>query len=72
MLIPQGGGEPRSGHRCPGERVVVGVLEALAVRLARLEHTVPEQDSMISLRRLPARPRSGVVLADVRVPSGDS
>ncbi|MEU0056664.1 cytochrome P450 [Streptomyces sp. NPDC006334] len=72
VLIPQGGGEPRSGHRCPGERVVVGVLEALAVRLARLEHRVPEQDLRISLRRIPARPRSGVVLADVRVPAGDS
>jgi fatty-acid peroxygenase len=29
-LVPQGGGDPRTGHRCPGERVTVAVLSALA------------------------------------------
>lgn len=61
-LIPQGGGDPRAGHRCPGERVVVGVLAALAVRLARLSYQPLEQDLDISLRRIPARPADGVVL----------
>jgi fatty-acid peroxygenase len=61
-LVPQGGGDPRTGHRCPGEQVTVAVLSALAVRLARLETEVPEQDLSISLRRIPARPASGVVL----------
>jgi fatty-acid peroxygenase len=61
-LVPQGGGDPRTGHRCPGERVTVAVLSALAVRLARLQADVPEQDLSISLRRIPARPASGVVL----------
>ncbi|NYJ04005.1 cytochrome P450 [Petropleomorpha daqingensis] len=62
-LIPQGGGDPRAGHRCPGEDVTVTVLSALAVRLARLRFDVPEQDLSISLRRIPAKPASGVVLA---------
>ena len=35
---------------------------ALSVRLARLEADVPEQDMSISLRRIPAKPASGVVL----------
>ena len=61
-LIPQGGGDPRTGHRCPGEEVTVALLSALAVRLARLEVDVPEQDLTISLRSIPARPASGVVL----------
>jgi fatty-acid peroxygenase len=61
-LIPQGGGDPRTGHRCPGEQLTVALLSALAVRLARLEADVPEQDLEISLRRIPARPASGVVL----------
>jgi fatty-acid peroxygenase len=61
-LLPQGGGDPRSGHRCPGEQLTVALLAALAVRLARLEYDVPEQDLSISLRRIPARPASGVVL----------
>ena len=61
-LVPQGAGDPRTNHRCPGEQVTVAVLAALAVRLARLEADVPPQDLSISLRRIPARPASGVVL----------
>jgi fatty-acid peroxygenase len=62
-LVPQGGGDPRTGHRCPGEDLVVALLSALAARLARLQFDVPEQDLSISLRRIPAKPASGVVLA---------
>jgi fatty-acid peroxygenase len=65
-LVPQGAGDPRTGHRCPGEDVTVALLAALVVRLARLEHVLPEQDLSISLRRIPARPASGVVLSQVR------
>jgi fatty-acid peroxygenase len=68
-LIPQGGGEPRTGHRCPGEGLTIGLLEALALRLAGLDYTVPDQDLRISLRRIPARVRSGFAVRDVRVPS---
>jgi fatty-acid peroxygenase len=65
-LVPQGAGDPRTGHRCPGEDVTVALLSSLAVRLARLEYSLPDQDLTISLRRLPARPASGVVLTAVR------
>ncbi|MCK2216106.1 cytochrome P450 [Actinomadura sp. ATCC 31491] len=68
-LVPQGGGEARTGHRCPGEDVTVAVLRELVIRLARLEHDLPPQDLGISLRRVPARPASGIVLADVRAPA---
>jgi fatty-acid peroxygenase len=61
-LVPQGGGDPRTGHRCPGEQITVAVLSALAVRLARLDAEVPDQDVTISLRRIPAKPRSGIML----------
>ncbi|MFF0834762.1 MULTISPECIES: cytochrome P450 [unclassified Streptomyces] len=67
-LIPQGGDDPATNHRCPGEGITIGLLEALATRLARLDYTVPEQDFSIPLRRIPARPRSGFVIADVRAP----
>jgi fatty-acid peroxygenase len=60
--VPQGGGDPRTGHRCPGELITVAVLSALAVRLARLAAEVPEQDITIPLHRIPSRPRSGIVL----------
>ncbi|POX51341.1 cytochrome P450 [Streptomyces sp. Ru71] len=69
-LIPQGGGDPRTGHRCPGEGLTIGVLEALALRLAGLDYTVPAQDLRISLRRIPAQVADGFVLRDVRVPAG--
>ena len=61
-LVPQGGGDPRTGHRCPGEQITVAVLSALAVRLARLRFDVPPQDLTVPLRRIPAKPRSGIVL----------
>ena len=62
-LVPQGGGDPRTNHRCPGEQITVALLAALAPRLARLPFDVPaDQDLTISLRRIPARPASGVVL----------
>jgi len=64
-LVPQGGGDPRTNHRCPGEQLTVSLLSVLAVRLARLTFDVPEQDLDIALHRIPARPDSGVLL-DVR------
>lgn len=33
-FVPQGGGDVRAGHRCPGEPAVVGALCFLAARLA--------------------------------------
>ncbi|MFJ4877210.1 cytochrome P450 [Streptomyces sp. NPDC088745] len=65
-LVPQGGGDPATGHRCPGEDVTLAVLATLTPRLARLAYDVPEQDLRIPLNRMPTRPRSGFVLTDVR------
>jgi fatty-acid peroxygenase len=59
-LIPQGGGDPRTGHRCPGERITIALLGTLAQQLARLNYSLPPQDSEIDLSRIPARPRSGI------------
>jgi fatty-acid peroxygenase len=59
-LVPQGAGDPTTNHRCPGEPLTV--TRVLVPRLARLDHDVPEQDLTISLHRVPARPKSGVVL----------
>jgi fatty-acid peroxygenase len=61
-LVPHGAGDPRTGHRCPGEGIAIALLQALGVRLARLDYNLPEQDLTISLRRIPARPRSGIIL----------
>ncbi|MDH6514964.1 fatty-acid peroxygenase [Streptomyces sp. SAI-135] len=65
-LVPQGGADRATGHRCPGEDITVALLAALGPRLARLEYDVPEQDLRIPLNRMPARVRSGFVLHAVR------
>ncbi|MFJ7158213.1 cytochrome P450 [Streptomyces sp. NPDC101118] len=69
-LVPQGGGDPTTGHRCPGEDITIAVLTVLAARLAAQEYAVPDhQDLSIPLRRVPTRPRSGVVITPV-TPAG--
>jgi fatty-acid peroxygenase len=65
-LIPQGGGDARTGHRCPGEDVTVALLAAFAIWLAQLDYDVPQQDLTISLRRIPAIVRSRFVISAVR------
>jgi len=65
-LVPHGGGDPRTGHRCPGKKITIALLEALVPRLADLDCNVPRQDPTISLRR--ARPASGVVIQVAPVP----
>ncbi|MFL5998023.1 MAG: cytochrome P450 [Streptomyces sp.] len=65
-LVPQGGADRATGHRCPGEDITVALLAALGPRLARLEYDVPDQDLRIPLTRIPARVRSGFVIQAVR------
>jgi fatty-acid peroxygenase len=64
-LIPQGGGDPATGHRCPGEDVTVALLAGFATWLARASYEVPQQNLTISLRRIPALPRSRFLINPV-------
>jgi fatty-acid peroxygenase len=68
-LIPQGGGDAATGHRCPGEDMTVALLAAFATWLAKLDYDVPPQDLTISLRRIPALPRSRLWISNVHRPS---
>ncbi|GEP09536.1 cytochrome P450 [Methylobacterium gnaphalii] len=66
-LISHGGGSAPDGHRCPGE----GITQTLLVTAARLltasmRYDVPQQDLTIDLSNIPARPRSGFVVSNVR------
>jgi fatty-acid peroxygenase len=61
-LVPQGGGDVATGHRCPGEDVVLTMIAVAARTLTRLDYTLPPQDLDIDLSRVPTRPRSGVLL----------
>ncbi|MGW7452972.1 cytochrome P450 [Streptomyces sp. NPDC054787] len=61
-LIPQGGGDALSGHRCPGEDITLSLLTFFSSALARMDPAVPQQDLSIPLSRIPTRPRSGFVI----------
>jgi fatty-acid peroxygenase len=60
-LVPQGGGDPATGHRCPGEGATVEMIKTAMRQLARTPYRVPEQDLRYPLHRMPTRPRSGFV-----------
>lgn len=65
-LIPQGGGDRETGHRCPGEPVTRAIVQQAGLMLARSAYALPPQNLTVDLRRIPARPASGVILSGVR------
>ena len=66
-FIPQGGGDARIHHRCPGEPVTVELMK-VAVRFlsAEITYDVPAQCLDIAWSRLPALPHRRMVVRDVR------
>lgn len=66
-LIPQGGGELSNNHRCPGERIAVGLMNmAVQMLVGSLRYEVPDQDLSINFAEMPALPKSGFVIANVK------
>ncbi|WP_031556318.1 cytochrome P450 [Parvularcula oceani] len=61
-MAPQGAGSYQAGHRCPGERATVALIEEAASALVRVEYEVPPQDLSISLTKMPTLPKSGFVV----------
>lgn len=62
-LVPQGGGDVVTGHRCPGEGATLGLISAAARVVGRHpEFEARIQDLAVDLRHIPAAPKSGVVL----------
>jgi fatty-acid peroxygenase len=68
-LIPQGGGDRTTGHRCPGEWITMHeVTLALHVLTRCISYQLrPGQDLGFDLARMPTRPRSGVALCNVEL-----
>lgn len=65
-LIPQGGGDVNTGHRCPGERATIRLMcEAVGILVSQTRYRVPAQNLDISLRTFPAAPKSGFVMTNV-------
>jgi fatty-acid peroxygenase len=55
-FLPQGGGDPATGHRCPGERVAIELLKTAARHLA-LDRPPVRGAAGYPLSRIPTRPR---------------
>jgi fatty-acid peroxygenase len=66
-FIPQGGGGHQDTHRCAGEWLTIELMKR-AVRLltTAMRYEVPEQDLTIDLSRMPAIPRSRLVISNVQ------
>lgn len=66
-FIPQGGGDPATGHRCPGEGITVEIMKAsLDFLVNQIEYDVPDQELTYSLVKMPTLPESGFVMSNVR------
>lgn len=66
-FIPQGGGDYFAGHRCAGEFITIELMKtAMNFFAGAVEYAVPKQDVSISLRRIPAIPKSRFVIENVR------
>lgn len=65
-LIPQGGGEHETGHRCAGEFLTIALIKGLTRELAAMRYVVPRQNMWIDLGRLPAIPASRFIMSNVQ------
>ncbi|MDB5234847.1 MAG: fatty acid alpha hydroxylase, cytochrome [Hymenobacter sp.] len=67
-MLPQGGGDYLSGHRCAGEWITLSVIkQAMNFLARRLRYDVPPQDLSYDLTRMPTLPRSGFLMRNVRL-----
>lgn len=65
-LVPQGGGDHFTNHRCPGEWIAIELMKVAVDFLSRkISYSVPDQDLRINWKRLPAIPRSRFIIKDV-------
>ena len=66
-FIPQGGGDPAQGHRCPGEGITVEIMKSsLDFMVNKIEYEVPLQDLSYCLGRIPTLPKSRFIINNIR------
>ncbi|MFI7608004.1 cytochrome P450 [Micromonospora sp. NPDC049366] len=66
-LIPQGGGDHTTGHRCAGEWLTIELMKRAVTNLTScMRYDVPPQDLALDLHRVPTLPPSGFLVANVR------
>ncbi|MFG2058879.1 cytochrome P450 [Micromonospora sp. NPDC048930] len=66
-LMPQGGGDHLTGHRCAGEWITIELMKRAVTKLtSAMSYQVPPQDLSLDLSRMPTLPPSGFVIDAVR------
>ncbi|WP_051551264.1 cytochrome P450 [Nocardioides sp. URHA0020] len=60
-FVPQGGGDPRTGHRCPGEPLTVRMLAETLRVLAEVDYAVVSSPSY-DATRIPTLPARGLMV----------
>ncbi|MDX2398866.1 cytochrome P450 [Microbacterium algeriense] len=58
-FIPQGGAEVATGHRCPGEKLVIAGLSGAIAVLSDPRLDILDKGLAVNRRRLPTKPASG-------------
>lgn len=68
-FVPQGGGDPQIGHRCPGEEATVRIMKSsLHFIVNELKYDVPsEQDFDVNHVRIPTLPKSKFILQHISI-----
>lgn len=67
-LMPQGGGNINTGHRCAGDIVTLKIMMVFTDFLVnKVEYTVPKQDLYIPLNEIPTLPRSGMIIKNIKI-----
>lgn len=65
-LIPQGGGDYDTNHRCAGEFVTIELMkQAVRFLTKSIQYNVPDQDLEIDLSTIPAIPKSRFVIDSI-------
>jgi fatty-acid peroxygenase len=67
-FVPQGGATAAEHHRCPGEDFTIALMMLSIRLLGSLSYELPAQDLAIDMRRMPALPRAGLLIAGLRAP----
>lgn len=66
-MIPQGGSNHATQHRCPGEWITLALIDLVIEKFVQqLRYDIPLQDLTVDLNVIPARPRSGLIISNVR------
>ncbi len=66
-LIPQGGSDTATGHRCPVEGIVIEAMKtSIDFLINKISYDAPAQDLGYSMARMPTLPKSGFILSNIK------